>query len=147
MGYAAFSVAMTICRFTGDAVTTPLRAAAGAEGRRRARLCRFLAVALLPSTLGRARRIHPRRDRCLEPRPRSLQWRRARTGVPPGIALATVTTIAYIGCCLARPDWFVATQPAFRSRSCCRPRCSVSWRWQRPGSPDRWMLISRRIFR
>jgi hypothetical protein len=41
MGYATFSVAMTICRFGGDRVHAPVRTAPGAPDRRRARVCRI----------------------------------------------------------------------------------------------------------
>ena len=97
IGYAVFSVAMAICRFTGDAMTHrfgPQRilrigGALACLG--------FLAVALLPWKaaaligfvivgIGAANIV-----------PVLFSGAGHVPGVPPGIALATVTTIAYAG--------------------------------------------------
>ena len=97
MGYAAFSVAMTICRFTGDAVThrfgpRPVLRVGGALA-----CAGFLAVALLPSTLAALAGFVLVGIGASNLVPVLFSGAGRVPGVPPGIALATVTTIAYIG--------------------------------------------------
>jgi predicted MFS family arabinose efflux permease len=97
MGYAAFSVAMTICRFTGDAVThrfgsrhvLRIGGALAAGG--------FLAVALLPWTFAALAGFVIVGIGAANIVPVLFSGAGHVPGVPPGIALATVTTIAYTG--------------------------------------------------
>jgi predicted MFS family arabinose efflux permease len=97
MGYAAFSVAMTICRFSGDAVThrfgsrhvLRVGGALAAGG--------FLAVALLPWTFAALAGFIIIGIGAANIVPVLFSGAGHVPGVPPGIALATVTTIAYTG--------------------------------------------------
>ena len=97
MGYAAFSVAMTICRFTGDAAThrfgprqvLRIGGALAAGG--------FLAVALVPSTFAALAGFVIIGIGAANIVPVLFSGAGHVPGVPPGIALATVTTIAYTG--------------------------------------------------
>jgi predicted MFS family arabinose efflux permease len=97
MGYAAFSVAMTLCRFTGDAVTHRFGSRQVLRIGGALACVGFLAAALLPWTsaalagfvvvgIGAANLV-----------PVLFSGAGRVPGVPPGIALATVTTIAYMG--------------------------------------------------
>jgi MFS family permease len=96
-GYAAFSVAMAVCRFTGDRVTRRLGATRVLQIGGALAAVGFLVVATIPwpaaALLGfvviglGASNIVP-----------VLFSATGRVpGVPPGIALATVTTIGYVG--------------------------------------------------
>jgi predicted MFS family arabinose efflux permease len=97
MGYAAFSVAMTVCRFTGDAVTHRFGSSHVLRVGGALACVGFLSVALLPWAfaalagfvlvgIGAANLV-----------PVLFSGAGRVPGVPPGIALATVTTIAYMG--------------------------------------------------
>ena len=97
MGYAAFSVAMTVCRFTGDAAThrfgprqvLRIGGALAAAG--------FLAVALLPWTFAALAGFVIIGIGAANIVPVLFSGAGRVPGVPPGVALATVTTIAYTG--------------------------------------------------
>ena len=97
MGYATFSVAMTICRFAGDAFThrfgprqvLRIGGALACAG--------FLAVALLPSTVAALAGFVIVGVGASNIVPVLFSGAGRVPGVPPGIALATVTTIAYSG--------------------------------------------------
>ena len=97
MGYAAFSVAMTICRFTGDALThrfgprqvLRIGGALACAG--------FLAVALLPWTFAALAGFVLVGIGASNIVPVLFSGAGRVPGVPPGIALATVTTIGYMG--------------------------------------------------
>jgi predicted MFS family arabinose efflux permease len=97
MGYAVFSVAMTVCRLTGDALTRRfgsrqmlriggLLACAG-----------FLAVALIPWTIAALAGFVIIGVGASNIVPVLFSGAGRVPDVPPGIALATVTTIAYAG--------------------------------------------------
>ncbi len=97
MGYAVFSVAMTICRFAGDAFThrfgprqvLRIGGALACAG--------FLAVALLPWTVTALAGFVIVGIGASNIVPVLFSGAGRVPGVPPGIALATVTTIAYTG--------------------------------------------------
>ena len=97
MGYAAFSVAMTICRFAGDGLThrfgprqvLRIGGALACAG--------FLAVALLPWTVAALAGFVVVGIGASNIVPVLFSGAGRVPGVPPGIALATVTTIAYTG--------------------------------------------------
>lgn len=96
-GYAAFSVAMTVCRLTGDALThrfgprqmLRIGGALAAAG--------FLVAALLPWTIAALAGFVLVGIGASNIVPVLFSAAGRVPGVPPGIALATVTTIAYAG--------------------------------------------------
>jgi predicted MFS family arabinose efflux permease len=96
-GYAVFSIAMSICRLTGDAMTHrwgPRRmlrigGALACVG--------FLIVALVPSALASLAGFAIVGIGAANIVPVLFSGAGRVPGVPPGIALATVTTIAYAG--------------------------------------------------
>jgi predicted MFS family arabinose efflux permease len=97
MGYAVFSVAMTVCRLTGDAMThrfgsTRMLRIGGALA-----CAGFLAVALVPSTAAALAGLAVVGIGAANIVPVLFSGAGRVPGVPPGIALATVTTIAYAG--------------------------------------------------
>lgn len=97
MGYAAFSVAMTICRFTGDAVAHHFGSRQVLRIGGALACAGFLAVAWLPWTfaaLGGFVLVGVGASNLV---PVLFSGAGRVPGVPPGIALATVTTIAYVG--------------------------------------------------
>jgi predicted MFS family arabinose efflux permease len=97
MGYAAFSVAMTICRFTGDAVTHRFGTRQVLRIGGALACAGFLAVALLPSTFAALAGFVIVGIGAANIVPVLFSGAGRVPGVPAGIALATVTTIAYIG--------------------------------------------------
>jgi predicted MFS family arabinose efflux permease len=97
VGYAAFSVAMTICRFTGDAVTHRFGSRQVLRIGGVLACAGFLAVALLPWTSAALAGLVVVGVGAANIVPVLFSGAGRVPGVPPGIALATVTTIAYMG--------------------------------------------------
>ena len=97
LGYAAFSTAMVIARLTGDAVVHRvgerriLRAGSGLAA------AGFVCVALVPSTTAALAGFLVVGIGAANIVPLLFSAAGRVPGVPPGIALATVTTIAYAG--------------------------------------------------
>jgi predicted MFS family arabinose efflux permease len=97
VGYAAFSVAMTICRFTGDAATHRFGSRQVLRIGGVLSCAGFLAVALLPWTFAALAGLVVVGIGAANIVPVLFSGAGRVPGVPPGIALATVTTIGYMG--------------------------------------------------
>jgi predicted MFS family arabinose efflux permease len=97
MGYAAFSVAMTLCRLTGDRLTDRVGSRQVLRTGGALACAGFLAIALLPSTSAALAGFVVVGAGAANIVPVLFSGAGRVPGVPPGIALATVTTIAYAG--------------------------------------------------
>ena len=96
-GYAAFSVAMTVCRLTGDGLTHRFGSRQMLRIGGALACIGFLAAALLPWTTAALAGFVVVGIGAANIVPVLFSGAGRVPGVPPGIALATVTTIAYAG--------------------------------------------------
>lgn len=96
-GYAAFSVAMTVCRLTGDGLTHRFGSRQMLRVGGALSCIGFLAAALLPWTIAALAGFVVVGIGAANIVPVLFSGAGRVPGVPPGIALATVTTIAYAG--------------------------------------------------
>ena len=97
VGYAVFSIAMTVCRLTGDAMTHRWGARQMLRIGGALACVGFLIVALVPSALASLAGLAIVGIGAANIVPVLFSGAGRVPGVSPGIALATVTTIAYAG--------------------------------------------------
>jgi predicted MFS family arabinose efflux permease len=97
VGYAVFSVAMTICRLTGDAMTHRFGPRAMLRIGGALACAGFLGAALLPSPIAALAGFAIVGIGAANIVPVLFSGAGRVPGVAPGIALATITTIGYVG--------------------------------------------------